>query len=149
MQTAGPERCVIWSTIVRPPYTGVSYDGLNNVLFDAARRWQSFHVFDWRSLAHAHPGWFGTDGVHPSIPGYRLRAKSLAAFIRTTCDVAAGAAEPALLGGGDGGRRLVEIGALDLAGLVGLEDVAFLDVVEALEQDAALEPLASPRGRRP
>ena len=38
-------------------------------------------------------------------------------------------------------RRLVEVGALDLARLVDLEDVAFLDVVEALEQDAALEAL--------
>src|SRR6186997_234288 len=38
-------------------------------------------------------------------------------------------------------RRRGEVGALDLAHLVGLEDVAFLHVVEAVEQDAALEPL--------
>src|SRR6186997_562476 len=38
-------------------------------------------------------------------------------------------------------RRRGEVGALDLAHLVGLEDVAFLHVVEAIEQDAALEPL--------
>jgi hypothetical protein len=85
VRAAGPERCVIWATIIRPPYSGVSYDGLNKALFAAAKRWQSFHVYDWRSLARAHPGWFGSDGVHPSIPGYRLRAKSLAAFIRATC----------------------------------------------------------------
>jgi lysophospholipase L1-like esterase len=82
---AGPERCVIWSTIIRPPYAGVSYDGLNQVLFAAARRSSSFHVFDWRPLARAHPAWFGADGVHPAIPGYRLRARELAAFIRKTC----------------------------------------------------------------
>src|SRR5207237_3925314 len=34
-----------------------------------------------------------------------------------------------------------EIRALDLANVVGLEDVAFLDVVEVLEVDAALEAL--------
>jgi lysophospholipase L1-like esterase len=85
VRAAGPERCVIWATIVRPPYAGVSYDGLNRVLAAAATRWQSFHVFDWRPLARAHSAWFGSDGVHPSIPGYRVRAKSLAAFIRTTC----------------------------------------------------------------
>ena len=85
VRAAGPERCVIWATIVRPPYAGVSYDGLNRTLVAAARRWRSFHVFDWRPLARAHPAWFGSDGVHPSIPGYRVRAKLLASFIRTTC----------------------------------------------------------------
>ena len=45
--------------------------------------------------------------------------------------------------------RLVERRALDLTRLVDLEDVAFAQVVEALEQDAALEALATPRGRRP
>ena len=29
--------------------------------------------------------WFGADGVHPSIQGYRVRARLLAAFIRTAC----------------------------------------------------------------
>src|SRR6478672_5810063 len=38
-------------------------------------------------------------------------------------------------------RRVVQGGALDLADLVGLDQVAFLDVVEALEVDAALEAL--------
>lgn len=85
VRAAGPERCVIWATIVRPPYAGVSYDGLNGALLAAASRWRSFHVFDWRGLARAHPAWFGSDGVHPSIPGYRVRAKLLARFIRTAC----------------------------------------------------------------
>jgi lysophospholipase L1-like esterase len=85
VKAAGPERCVIWATIIRPPYGGVSYDGLNNALFAAAKRWQNFHVYDWRQLARAHPAWFGSDGVHPSLPGYRVRARSLASFIRATC----------------------------------------------------------------
>ena len=84
-RAAGSERCVIWATIVRPPYAGVSYNGLNEVLFKVAARSTSFHVFDWRPLARAHPAWFGSDGVHPSIPGYRVRAKLLAAFIRSSC----------------------------------------------------------------
>ena len=85
VQAAGPERCVIWATIVRPPYAGVSYGDLNGVLMRAAARSQSFHVFDWRSLARGHPAWFGSDGVHPSIQGYRVRAARLATFIRATC----------------------------------------------------------------
>jgi lysophospholipase L1-like esterase len=84
-RAAGSERCVIWATIVRPPYAGVSYDGLNRVLFDVAARNTTFHVFDWRPLARAHPAWFGSDGVHPSIPGYKVRAKLLASFIRSSC----------------------------------------------------------------
>jgi lysophospholipase L1-like esterase len=85
VRAAGPERCVIWATIVRPPYAGVSYTGLNRVLLRTAARSEGFHVFDWRSLARAHPAWFGSDGVHPSIQGYRVRAARLAAFIRATC----------------------------------------------------------------
>ena len=85
VQAAGPERCVIWSTIVRPPYAGVSYSAFNGVLTRAAARSKSFHVFDWRGLARAHPAWFGSDGVHPSIQGYRVRAAQLATFIRRTC----------------------------------------------------------------
>src|ERR671919_2223891 len=53
------------------------------------------------------------------------------------------------LGCGSGRRaavRHLEVGALDLARLVGLEDVAFLHVVEALEQDAALEALGDLAG---
>src|SRR6185503_10914431 len=50
-------------------------------------------------------------------------------------------APKALRGGGRSRRRRVEIGALDLTRLVDLQHVAFLEVVEALEQDAALEAL--------
>jgi GDSL-like Lipase/Acylhydrolase family len=84
IHAAGPTRCVIWSTVVRPPYNGVSYDGYNAVLRGAARRYPSFHVFDWQALARAHPQWFGSDGVHPSATGYRVRAAALAKLI-TSC----------------------------------------------------------------
>src|SRR5207248_5717859 len=47
--------------------------------------------------------------------------------------------EPAL--GGSRGRGLVEGRPLDGARLIRLEDVAFLHVVEAVEEDAALEAL--------
>jgi hypothetical protein len=82
-RAAGPSRCVIWSTIVRPPYRGVSYAGYNRVLRASARRWPSFHVFDWAALARRHSGWFGTDGVHPSMTGYRARAAALARLIKS------------------------------------------------------------------
>ena len=81
--TAGRDRCVIWSTVVRPPYNGVSYEGYNRVLRSAAERYANFRVFDWQALARMHPQWFGSDGVHPTAAGYRVRAAALARLVRS------------------------------------------------------------------
>src|SRR3954452_18791317 len=48
---------------------------------------------------------------------------------------------PRLLGRGSGRGRRLEVGALDLAGLVDLEHVALFEVVVAVQEDAALEAL--------
>ena len=82
IRTAGPTRCVIWSTVVRPPYNGVSYDGYNRVLRRDARAYATFHIFDWQAMARANPQWFGSDGVHPTATGYRARAAALAKLIK-------------------------------------------------------------------
>lgn len=82
VRIAGPTRCVIWSTIVRPPYRGVSYDGYNSTLRRLAGRLPGLRVFDWQALARAHPQWFGPDGVHPSAEGYGARAAALAVLAR-------------------------------------------------------------------
>jgi len=82
--TAGHGRCVIWSTVVRPPYHGVSYEGYNRVLRRTAVRYANFKVFDWQALAKTHARWFGRDGVHPTAEGYRARAAALAKLI-TSC----------------------------------------------------------------
>ena len=81
--TAGRGRCVIWSTVVRPPYNGVSYEGYNLVLRRAAVTFANFRVFDWQALAKTHPRWFGSDGVHPAAEGYRARAAALARLVRS------------------------------------------------------------------
>ena len=82
---AGSSRCVIWATIVRPPYAGVSYSGYNRALRTIAKRHPTLHVLDWAAMAHAHPGWFGSDGVHPAMTGYRARAAATARLIRAAC----------------------------------------------------------------
>ena len=79
---AGPARCVIWSTINRPAYNGISYEGYNGVLRRLDRVHRSLRVFDWAGLAKTHPQWFGADGVHPTTAGYRARAAALARLIR-------------------------------------------------------------------
>jgi lysophospholipase L1-like esterase len=80
---AGRSRCVIWSTVLRPPYNGVSYEGYNRVLRRTAATHANFRVFDWRALAQAHQTWFGPDGVHPTAEGYRARAAALARLIKS------------------------------------------------------------------
>ncbi len=82
---AGPTRCVVWSTIVRPPYEGVSYAGYNRALLAAARRLPNLLVLDWARMARAHPAWFGPDGVHPTMTGYRARARAIATLVRSRC----------------------------------------------------------------
>jgi lysophospholipase L1-like esterase len=81
---AGRSRCVIWATVVRPPYEGVSYAGYNGVLRALDRRSKTLHVLDWAAMASAHPWWFGSDGVHPSATGYRARAQATAALVRAS-----------------------------------------------------------------
>lgn len=79
---AGRSRCVIWATIVRPPYEGVSYAGFNRALRAFDRRSAALHVLDWAAMARTHPSWFGSDGVHPSMTGYRERARATADLIK-------------------------------------------------------------------
>ncbi len=83
VKLAGSGRCVIWSSIVRPPYNGVSYARYNEVLQRAAWRYPNFRVFDWAALARTHPSWFGSDGVHPTAAGYRVRAAAVAKLVRS------------------------------------------------------------------
>jgi lysophospholipase L1-like esterase len=78
---AGPRRCVVWSTIVRPPYAGVSYSGYNRALASIAAHHLNLRVFDWVKMAGAHSSWFGSDGVHPTATGYRARAAAIARLV--------------------------------------------------------------------
>ena len=79
---AGPSRCVVWSTIVRPPYQGVSYGGYNRAL----RRSPPAAA---TSACSTGPRWPGRtrpgsarDGVHPTASGYRARAAAIARLVR-------------------------------------------------------------------
>ena len=81
LSIAGPSRCVVWATIVRPPYQGVSYEGYNRALESIARRNTNLRVLDWAAMARAHRSWFGADGVHPSMTGYRARAAAVARLV--------------------------------------------------------------------
>ena len=83
VRVAGPSRCVIWSTVNRPPYNGIAYDGYNRALAVLDAKYPNLHVFDWAGLARTHRWWFGSDGVHPTMSGYKARAAGLSHLIKT------------------------------------------------------------------
>jgi len=82
MRVAGPERCVVWATIKRPPVGGVSYSHLNHVLVDQAKRRKNLILFHWLRMARQHPSWFGHDGVHVTAAAYKIRARAMAERIK-------------------------------------------------------------------
>jgi hypothetical protein len=82
---AGAGRCVVWSTIVRPPRAGASYAGLNRVLHRAAARNASLVLVDWVGMVRRNPAWLARDGAHSGAAGYRARAAAIAAAVETRC----------------------------------------------------------------
>jgi lysophospholipase L1-like esterase len=88
MKIAGPNRCVVWADIVRPPVGGVSYKAMNRALSEQARHRRNLIKFKWVRMASRHRHWFGPDGVHPTATGYRIRAKAMAHNIRVCRKIA-------------------------------------------------------------
>jgi lysophospholipase L1-like esterase len=82
---AGPERCVVWPTIVRPPAVGASYAGLNHALRRVAARHANLVLVDWVGMVRRHPRWLSPDGVHVSPAGYRARGAAIARAVRERC----------------------------------------------------------------
>ena len=75
------DRCMVIATVHRPPYAGVSVDGINSVVNSFAASRPNTQVADWRSAALANPGLIYGDGVHPTPDGYALRAQVMAGAI--------------------------------------------------------------------
>jgi hypothetical protein len=82
LRVAGPRRCVVWANVVRPPYQGVSYDGINQALADLDRRTRNLLVLDWAAMVRRNPSVLSADGVHVDVPFYRKRAQALAALVK-------------------------------------------------------------------
>lgn len=85
LNLAGANRCVIWANVVRPPYRGVSYAGINRALAALDRRHANLIVFDWAGMIRRNPAALAGDGVHVDVPFYRKRAQAMAALAKR-CD---------------------------------------------------------------
>ncbi len=80
-----PGGCAVWSTIVRPPYEGVSYDAANTLLHRLARDRKlapGLELVDWERAVKRTPSLISGDEVHASPAGYRARALMYAEAIR-------------------------------------------------------------------
>jgi hypothetical protein len=82
MEVAGPQRCVVWTNIVRPPVAGASYAGYNRALAVESRPRENLRVVNWARMVHANPHWLASDGVHVNAEGYAARAKAVAESVR-------------------------------------------------------------------
>ena len=89
------DRCMVIATVNRPPYAGVTVDGINDVVGSFAASRPNTQVADWRSAALANPGLLYGDGVHPTPDGYQLRAQVIAGAIASCgTGLPPGAGEP-------------------------------------------------------
>jgi hypothetical protein len=78
LATLGPDRCVVWSDVVRPDSFGGGSAPINTVIDDLARTHSNVRIFRWSALVAEHPEWLSGDGIHPGQDGAHARAQGFA-----------------------------------------------------------------------
>jgi hypothetical protein len=78
LSALGPNRCVVWSDIVRPESFGDGNAPINDAIAELARTHSNVHVFHWTALVAQHPDWIAGDGIHPGEQGAQARAQGFA-----------------------------------------------------------------------
>jgi lysophospholipase L1-like esterase len=79
IRVVGPNRCVVWATIVRD---GVERTAFDDVLRDAAAEHLNVQLAEWASLVSGDPTLLAGDRVHGTPEGYARRAEETARAIR-------------------------------------------------------------------
>ena len=82
---ARPGGCVVWATIVAPPYNGVSFQSANDALARLAadpRLARRLRLVDWRALVARNPSFLEGDAVHGTPAGYGALGRAYADAIR-------------------------------------------------------------------
>jgi lysophospholipase L1-like esterase len=80
-QVAG-DRCLVVATVLRPPYNGVSVDGMNAAIERFASDNPGVQLVDWYGVATSTRGILYEDGVHARPEGYALRGRLVAEGVR-------------------------------------------------------------------
>ena len=79
IRVVGPNRCVVWATIVRD---GVERTAFDDVLRDAVAEHPNVQLAEWASLVSEDPTLLAGDRVHGTPEGYARRAEETARAIR-------------------------------------------------------------------
>ena len=76
LRRVGPDGCVVWATIYRPPRHGTGYSDENDALRAMARREPRIRLVDWSRSLRRHPLPLDDSGVHPlTLEGWQRRAQ--------------------------------------------------------------------------
>ena len=78
LEIVGPNRCLVWATIVRD---GVERTGFDEVLRRAARR-PTVRLVEWARMVDEDPSLLAADAVHGTPAGYAHRARETADAVR-------------------------------------------------------------------
>jgi hypothetical protein len=81
LERVGPRGCVIWATIWRPPFLGVTYERANRTLRGMAARDRRMRLVRWAERLRGRPELLDASGIHPRVGsgGWTLRARMFAA----------------------------------------------------------------------
>jgi lysophospholipase L1-like esterase len=82
-RAATGDRCLVVATILRPPYNGVTVDGMNAAVERFALDNPGVQLVDWYGVATGTPGILYEDGVHARPEGYALRGRLIADAVRS------------------------------------------------------------------
>jgi hypothetical protein len=74
-------RCLVVSTLQRPPVHGVTEDGMNQLIADFASANANVRLVEWEAATSANPRILRPDGVHATAAGYAERARLVASAI--------------------------------------------------------------------
>jgi hypothetical protein len=76
LRRVGPDGCVVWATIYRPPQDGIGYGAENDALRAMARGDPRIRLVDWSRSLHRNPLPMDDSGVHPlTLEGWQRRAQ--------------------------------------------------------------------------
>ena len=78
-QIVGPDRCLVWATIVRD---GDERGGFDDVLREAREAHPNMRIVEWASLVEQDPSLLADDGVHGTPEAYARRAEETARAVR-------------------------------------------------------------------